>query len=272
MTSLSVQDTKPVRRIKTYIDGFDDALQGGIPEGHVSLICGTAGTMKSSVSFNMLYYEALYNNKVGLYVLLEQSSKNFLNHVKNMEYDLSRINLVVVNDLSQIQDCVNSINASKMGSVIFVDIGAIRKEIHDIRLANNKSWLNVFKNLVRKIKLDARCDLFVLDSLSALYVLSRFEDARIELFYIFEFLRDFNLTSFLVSEMPLDNSRYSDYAIEDFLSDGIIHVRLTQFRRNVVREISVVKMRGSKCNNDVFSLEYEAGQFKARYGGQNPLL
>lgn len=260
------------KRVGLYIDGFDEALQGGVPEGHVVLVCGTAGTMKTSICFNVMYNEALYNNKVGLVVLLEQSSSSFLEHAKNMGYDFSRINLIVVKDLALIEDAVNSVNSSKVGSVVMVDMGTIRKEIHDVKLANNKSWLNVVKNLVKKLKLEAHCDLFVLDSLSALYVLSRFDDARVELFYIFEFLRDYNLTSFLISEMPLDNSKYSEYQIEDFLADGIVHIRLTPFRRNIVREISVVKMRGSKCNNDVFSLEYEGGQFRARYGGQNPLL
>jgi len=56
--------------------------------------------------------------------------------------------------------------------------------------------------------------------LVALYVLSRFENPRIELFYIFEYLRDLHITSFLISEMPLDGSKYSEYEIEDFLADG----------------------------------------------------
>ena len=89
---------------------------------------------------------------------------------------------------------------------------------------------------------------------------------------IFEFLRDLNITSFLISEMPLDGSKFSEYEIEDFLSDAIIVIKLTPFRRQVVREISVVKMRATACNNDIFSLEFKNGQFYALYGGQNPLL
>ena len=107
--------------------------------------------------------------------------------------------------------------------------------------------------------------------MSALYVLSRFENPRIELFYIFEFLRDMDVTTFLIGEVPVDGSTYAEYD-EDFLADGIIHLRLTPFRRNIVREVSVVKMRTTKCNNDVFSLEFKEGKFLALYGGQNPLL
>ena len=45
--------------IKTYIKGFDDKLGGGIPEGSVVLLVGEPGTMKSSVAFNVLFYNAI---------------------------------------------------------------------------------------------------------------------------------------------------------------------------------------------------------------------
>ena len=37
-------------RLKTYIEGFDRALEGGIPQGHIVLMAGTPGTMKSSLT------------------------------------------------------------------------------------------------------------------------------------------------------------------------------------------------------------------------------
>jgi KaiC/GvpD/RAD55 family RecA-like ATPase len=259
-----------IQRIKTYIDGFDENLQGGIPVGHITLITGSAGTMKSSVCLNVLYNEAL-RGKIGLYVSLEQSTTSLINHMINMGYDFSKINLVTINDLAKIQDSILKIKQSKIGSMVIVDLGCIRKEIKEVKIDENRSWLNVLKNIVRKLKSEVPCDLFVLDSLKALYVLSKFNNPRIELFYIFEFLRDMDITTFLISEIPQNADRLGEYD-EDFLADGIIHLRLTPFRRNIVREISIVKMRMTACNNDVFSLEFKAGRFHALYGGQNPLL
>jgi len=258
-------------RVKTYIQGLDEAMQGGIPKGHLVLVSGTAGSMKSSMCFNILYKEAL-NGQTGLYVSLEQSYESLYKQFINMGLKLDNINVQSIKDLSKIDEVVNSAKTVDKGSIIIADMGCIRKEIKDIRVGDNKSWLNVIKNIAKKIKMETNCSLFVLDSLSALYTLSRFENPRVELFYIFEFLRDMNLTTYLISEMPLDGRKYSDYGIEDYLADGIIHLRLTPFRRNVVREISVVKMRATDCNNDVFSLEFKSGQFQALYGGQNPLL
>jgi KaiC/GvpD/RAD55 family RecA-like ATPase len=266
-----VEKKGDIKRIKTYIKGLDENMESGIPERHVTLISGAAGTMKSSVCFNILFNEALKGVN-GLYISLEQSYWSLLNNMVNMGMDLKKINILIIKDLSTLKAQLNKLNNTKGGTIIIVDVGCIRKEITDLTTSDNRSWLNVIKNIVKRINQESACPLFVLDSLSALYVLSRFENPRIEIFYLFEFMRDLKMTSFLISEVPPEHSQYSQYGIEEFLSDGIIQLRLTPFRRNIVREISVIKMRATACNNDVFSLEIKDGEFHALYGGQNPLL
>lgn len=224
-----VTDKHEIQRVKTYINGLDENIQGGIPEGHVSLISGAAGTMKSSVTFNILYNEAK-NGTNGVYFSLEQSSESLVNHMVNMDYDFSKVDLVIVKSLSEIASRAQEMRQDT-GTLFLIDIGTVRKEIRDVNSDNNKSWLNVVKNVTKKLAKEGNCKRFVLDSLSALYVLSRFENPRIELFHIFEFLRDLNMTSYLISEMPLDGSKFSEYEIEDFLSDAIIVIKLTPFRQ-----------------------------------------
>lgn len=260
-----------LKRIKLYIDGFDEQLKGGIPEGYITLICGTCGTMKTSIAFNILYNEAL-NGKTGLYVSLEQSAKSLLEHAENMGYDLSKINLVVMSDISKLKEKIKYVKSSKGGSLIISDLGAIRKQIKGTKIGPSGDWLNVIKNIIKKFKAETQCDLFVLDSLSALYVLSNFDDPRTKLFYIFEFLRDAGLTTFLISEMPLNKSKYSEYEVEDYLADGIILLQHTEKFRKVMREISIVKMRATDCNTDVFTLEYKNKKFYAMQGGKPPLV
>ncbi|UCF09195.1 MAG: hypothetical protein JSW28_00930, partial [Thermoplasmata archaeon] len=45
----------------TYINGLDKQLEGGIPEEHIVLIAGAAGTMKSSIAYNILYNNVKQN-------------------------------------------------------------------------------------------------------------------------------------------------------------------------------------------------------------------
>jgi len=265
-----IKDKKEIKRIRTYIEGLDENIEGGIPEGHIVLVCGTAGTMKSTLCFNLMYNEAI-KGKNCLYISLEQSSESLIQHMVNMDYDLGKINLVTMDDISDIGETIKKAK-SKKGSFSIVDLAAIRKKIKATTVGPSANWLNAIKNTINKIKTDAGCDILVLDSLSALYVLTKFQDARSELFYVFEFLRDLKLTSFLISEMPLTKDKYSPYEIESFLSDGIIKVELNERYRKVTREISIVKMRATEHNTDVFTLEFKNKKLKALYGGETPLV
>lgn len=267
-----VEQKDQIERIRTYIEGLDDQMQGGIPKNHITLFSGTAGTMKSSLTFNILYNEILENKKNGMYLTLEQSSESLLNHMVNLDYDLGRINIYVIDNLQELASVAQSIQKSNEGSLLMTDLAAIRKEIKGAKVGSSGDWLNVIKNTVRKLRETIDLDIFVLDSLSALYVVSDFKDPRGELFYMFEFFRDLKITTFLISEMPLTKDRYGEFEIESFLADGVIKLDLTERHRKVSREISVVKMRATKANNDIYTLEFSNGKFKALYGGQPALI
>ena len=257
-----IKSKKEIKRIKTYLNGLDENMEGGIPKGHIVLISGSSGTMKSSVSFNILYNEAVKGN-IGVYITLEQSSASIIQHMVNMDFDLLKINLIILSDISQIDKDLKSIKSSKKGSLIMADLGAIRKKVKDTKFSSSSDWLNAIKNLSAKIVQDTKCELFVLDSMSALYALSKFDDPRTKLFFIFEFLRELGLTSFLISETSPDKTKFTEFGVGEYLADGIIHLQLTERYRKVTREISIVKMRATNCNLDIFTLEYNDKGFNA---------
>ena len=45
-----------LERIPTHIEGLDENMQGGIPQGHICLVAGASGAMKSSLTFSCLLY------------------------------------------------------------------------------------------------------------------------------------------------------------------------------------------------------------------------
>jgi KaiC/GvpD/RAD55 family RecA-like ATPase len=49
-----------MERIPTHIEGLDEKMQGGIPQGHICIVAGASGAMKSSLTFSMLYNAVLY--------------------------------------------------------------------------------------------------------------------------------------------------------------------------------------------------------------------
>ena len=78
----------PPVRVRTYIRGLDEQLQGGIPKGHVVLLAGKPGTMKSSVAFNMLYNNARNDGNGCVYVTLEQSRDSLLENMTGLGMDI----------------------------------------------------------------------------------------------------------------------------------------------------------------------------------------
>src|SRR5437879_57670 len=63
------------KKISTYIEGLDEVLGGGFPVGHVVLLSGLPGTMKSTLSYAILHGNAKERGARCLYVSLEQTRK-----------------------------------------------------------------------------------------------------------------------------------------------------------------------------------------------------
>ena len=191
-----------VDRVKTYVEGFDERIGGGIPGGSVVLMVGEPGTLKSSVAYSILHNAAKKDGLRGLYVTLEQSTGSLSRHVKGMGWDPKD-----VSDKLEI-----------------LDIGLIRKRLTQLK---DQSWMQVFKMYIKSLKETTNYDVLAIDSLPVLEVLAKFKDPRDELFQLFEWLRDMGVTTLLISEMNPDSRSYAKYD-EDFLADGIIYLRMRE--------------------------------------------
>ena len=62
-------------RVQTHVEGFDEALGGGIPRGSIVLVAGSPGTMKTALTFSLLYENVKAGSKA-LYISLEESQED----------------------------------------------------------------------------------------------------------------------------------------------------------------------------------------------------
>jgi KaiC/GvpD/RAD55 family RecA-like ATPase len=218
-----------VERIKTYVEGFDEVLEGGIPKGHVVLVCGSAGTMKTSVCFSILYNNAKKKGLKGLFISLEEGQDN----VKNAMEDLGMKN---IDDLD----------------IYILDIARIRLEHKDEE--QSKNWLDILVKYIQQRVNVNKFDLIVIDSLAALYSLSELNIPRRDMFHFFTVLRQIGITSFIINEIPFGSSRLVPYD-EDFLADGIIYLKHHEVGETDVQlRIRCVKMRRTKHFGGYFAL------------------
>lgn len=226
-------------RIKTFIDGFDAHLGGGVPEGHVVLLCGTPGTMKSTVAYYILYHNARERGMKGAYISLEQDEASLVAQMDGL--GLKR---------EEVKD-----------KFAVVDVGRLRRETKDFGWKKGK--MDIIKTLIEEEKKRSKFELMVLDSLNIQELISPGEDKRLELFDFLAWLRDLKATHLVISEMLIDDREFGRHGA-GFLADGIILLsldRVDEIHRR--RRITCVKMRGAHHSTDSFALIFKDGRLMA---------
>jgi len=228
--------------VKSWIDGFDDVLGGGVPKGSVVLLTGLPGTMKSSLAYAILVNNAKEAGAKALYISLEQTKASLENQMTAMGFDME----------------------AARSSIHILDLGTIQRELGR---SATKPWMDFVRRTVEtKQRIDG-VDLVVIDSLEALEVIAKFADRRTDLFHFFEWLRGLGATTFVLTESPpeptypvLDPSQQRDDA--GYLADGIVHLKLHPLSDvEMQRRVRVVKLRAANHKTGSYALLFEAGRF-----------
>ena len=224
-------------RVKTYIQGFDDKLSGGIPEGSVVLVAGEPGTLKSTAVYYIMYNNAMKENRPGVFISLEQGRDSFVRHLRGMGIDPK-----------DVEDKVS-----------IVDLGVIRKNLEGMA---NRTWLDIFKMYAQNMKNATDCGILAIDSLPVLEVMARFQSPREDIFQLFEWLKGLKSTTFIISEMTAGELCYGKHG-EEFIADGIIHVKMECVDdANIQRRIRCVKMRSAAHSPNYYLLMFQNGAFQ----------
>jgi KaiC/GvpD/RAD55 family RecA-like ATPase len=221
-------------RIKTGIQGLDEELGGGIPEGHVILLSGAPGTMKSSIALNIIYNNGVKEGKNGLYISLEQSRASLIEQGLSFGMDFNQIE----------------------SKVRIIDMGYLRKHMKETQ---EVSWLDVYKMYAENLKSSLKYDILVTDSLSVLDMFIGEGNRRMKLFELFEWMKGLGCTAFIIAEATTK----SGISEEDYLSDGIIRLSKEKIGgMEMQRLVYIDKMREVKHNMAVFNMLFEDGKFQ----------
>jgi len=213
-------------KIPTFVSGLDEKMGGGVPKGHVVLVSGPTGSMKTTFAFNILHN---LEEVPSIYITLEQNRKSLMRQMRHFGMDIppDRLNPHIV------------------------DVSLIRRKLGFL---NDKTLSIAIQKFVTTLQRELQAEIVVIDSLESLYLLLNMTNPRNQLFNFCEGLRDLGITTFLISEMDEEQVSFGIYGCETFLSDSIIHLSKERVGNTMGRLIRVVKMREEKHAEDFFPL------------------
>jgi len=234
--ALGTSEKNAGERLKTYVEGLDERISGGIRKGHAILLAGPPGAMKSSIALNMAYNNAKKDGLKTLYISVEEGRESLTTSMKNL-------------GMTDVED----------PRMLIVDLGRLRMEHPDADAG--RDWFKIIKEYLRK-KVDTEgIRLVIIDSLTAIYALTDLENPRQELFHFFTFLKRLGVTTILISETHGGKQDFGTNN-ENYLADGTILLKFVDVGETDVQlRLRVVKMRHTKIYHGDLTLLFRNGQF-----------
>lgn len=202
-------------RVPTGVSGLDEVLGGGFPRGSLIVLAGNPGTGKTILSAVFIYNGAVDYGEKGIYVSFAENREAFFSNMLGLGLDFEKL--------------------EREDKFRFLDMVTAKVEAAP-------EILEMILNEVSRM--GARR--LVIDSFSAMA--QAFKDpheARVILHTILSRItRLMGCTTILIVEMPYGDNRIG-LGIEEFIADGIILLRRSKLSGRDLRDLEVLKMRGT---------------------------
>ena len=236
--------------VRTCVEGLDEGiLEGGFPGGHVVLVQGPTGAMKSSLAYYILQQNAAHGIQ-GLYLTLEQDAASLLDHMASLGLATTAVSdslpILDLSDREQLASIVRGITGQALGQD-----------------SDGSAVLSVLKTIISDVKRSLGFRLLAIDSWDALASLLGPRGSRPTTLTLFEWLWEIGVTTLVVSEHCLDGAEASA-CDEQFLADGILCLTVDQSTEtDFQRRIRCRKMRSVDHDTAPYALVFEGGRFEA---------
>lgn len=214
-------------RIKTYISGFDELINGGIPIGSNIMISGGPGTGKTIFSLQYLFNSATNDKNISIYFTFEEKRDSLIKQASQFGWNLEKL--------------------EKQGKLKIISLG-----LEDISKTTIKDIIEIIKSV--------KATRAVIDSITTISYLTpenefhSFNEYSVKKF-IYKFITSFkkieNLTTLIISQKDEALSN----RITEYLCDGIIHIDYESLGGKYSRQLTIPKMRKTKNHEDLHPME-----------------
>ncbi len=218
-----------VERVSSGIDGLDALIEGGFPKGSVILVCGNPGTGKTILSAQFLYKGMTSHDENAIYVSFGESRKNFYEYMRGFGFDFEKL--------------------ESEGRFAFLEMITGKKAVpsESIKMVLEKIYELEAKRLV-------------IDPITAIsQAYAEKIDVRTMLHTILgKLIRKTECTTLMIVEVPVGNKSIG-IGLEEFVVDGVILLKRRFYDERLLRELEVIKLRGTRVLNPLLTFTLDNG-------------
>jgi circadian clock protein KaiC len=205
----------------TGIRGLDEIMEGGVPRGRPTLICGAAGCGKTLLAMEFIVRGAREFGEPGVFMAFEETEGELIENVGSLGFELDR--LVAANRVALDYVYVERNEIEETGDYgldgLFVRLGSMIDEVGAQRV--------------------------VLDGIDALFAALPSEGIlRAELRRLFRWLKDQGVTAMITAEQG--ERTLTRHGLEEYVSDCVLFLDHRVRNQVATRRLRVVKYRGSR--------------------------
>jgi KaiC/GvpD/RAD55 family RecA-like ATPase len=213
-------------RIPTGVSGFDELVEGGLPQGRLCVISGPPGSGKTTFTAQFVA-EGLRRNEPTMYVTMHETQNQLVSDMSRYGFGFQAL--------------------TKSEQFHFVHLGDGTKVLTGTN--GSKPSLSALTNKLVALANSRGVERLVVDSTMLLKHLFGEEDSVSR---FVESLRSLDATTLLVSEMT-DPTAYAD---EHYLAHGVLFFHNFLDEGGMRRGVQVLKMRGTAIDTDIKPLSF----------------
>jgi circadian clock protein KaiC len=223
--------------LPTGVEGLDELISGGLPQGRVILVLGGPGAGKTILASQFLYKGISQYGENGVFVSLDENKNHFYSEMLKFGWDFKK---------AEEEGKFIFIDATRLSRVAMLKEKMLKEETSSLR-GKQLQIDRLVEELQAKIQ-EIGAKRVVLDTLASLFY--RFLDPierRTAGTELIESLSDINITTIVTSELnTLGLER--NLMDEEFLVHGVIMMQTLFQGGTTTRTLQVEKMRGASIN------------------------
>ncbi|MFT3923603.1 MAG: circadian clock protein KaiC [Myxococcales bacterium] len=227
-------ERRAIRKAPTGIAGLDEVLDGGLPAGRPTLVCGAAGCGKTLFGMQFLVRGATRYDEPGAFIAFEERPEDLVENVASLGFDLKDL--------------------ERRG---LLSIDHIRIDPQEIVENGEYDLEGLFLRLGLAID-SVGAKRVVIDTLEMLFGgLSNYGVIRSELRRLFEWLKERGVTAIITAERG--DGKLTRHGLEEYVSDCVVVLDHRIVDQVSTRRLRVAKYRGSTHGTNEYPFLIDEG-------------